>query len=112
MAKKSYTPTIIVLHIVVILLAYSSPFWLDWKLVLVGVIVNYIQIAFLGGCVLSQAQFEDKKQTFHEWYLRKLGLKPNRKTLNFVLRYIMPFLLLGLSLVFQVLLQFKVITSF
>ncbi|TAL14669.1 hypothetical protein EPN95_02070 [Patescibacteria group bacterium] len=112
MVKKSYTTAIIILHIVVILLADFSPFWLDWKLVVLGVIAYYLQIAFFGGCVLSQAQFKDKKQSFHEWYLRKLGLKPNQKYLNLTLRYIIPFLLLGLALIFQVLLQFRVITSF
>jgi hypothetical protein len=105
-------PAIIVLHVAVILLAYSAPFWLDWRLVFGGVILNYIQILIFDGCVLSHAQFEDKKQTFHEWYLRKLGLKPNRNVLNFVLRYIVPFLLLGLALIFQVILNVKVLVSF
>lgn len=104
-------PLIIVLHTVVILLAYSAPFWLDWRLVLVGVILNYIQILIFDGCVLSHAQFEDKKQTFHEWYLRKIGLRPNRTALNFTLRYIVPFLLLGLAVFFQVTFNQQVLVS-
>ena len=105
-------PLTIIAHILVILLAYSSPFWLDWRLVLAGVVLNYIQILIFKGCVLSHAQFEDKKQTFHEWYLRKFGFKPNRKVLSFVLRYVIPFVLLGLALVFQVVLNVKVFASF
>ena len=103
---------IVITHAILIVLAYSAPFWLDWRLVLLGVIANYIQIFILGGCVLSHAQFEDKKQTFHEWYLRKLGFKPNRKVLNFSLRYVVPFVLLGLAIVFQILFQVKVLVSF
>ena len=105
-------PLIVIAHAIIIVLAYSAPFWLDWRLVFLGVLVNYIQILILGGCVLSHAQFEDKKQTFHEWYLRKLGLKPNRKVLNFSLRYVVPFVLLGLAVVFQIVFHVKVLISF
>jgi putative flippase GtrA len=108
---NSKKPIIIAAHIIIILLAYTAPFWLDWKLVLVGVILNYIQILIFKGCVLSHAQFEDKKQSFHEWYLRKLGFKPSRRVLNFALRGIIPFVLLGLALLFQVLLKVNVLVS-
>lgn len=100
---------IIIAHIVIIVLAYSSPFWLDWRLILVGVALNYIQILIFKGCVLSHAQFEDKKQSFHEWYLRKLGLKPNRQILNFSLRWIIPLVLLGFALVLQVILKLDIL---
>ena len=103
---------IIVVHTVIILLAYSAPFWLDWRLVLAGAILNYIQILIFKGCVLSRAQFEDKTQTFHEWYLRKFGFKPHRSVLNFILRYVVPFVLLGIAVIFQLGLQVKVLVSF
>ncbi|MFZ3010174.1 MAG: hypothetical protein WA030_04145 [Candidatus Microsaccharimonas sp.] len=105
-------PIIIIAHVIIILLAYSSPFWLDWRLVLIGVIANYVQVIIFKGCILSHAQFQDKRQTFHEWYLRKFGFKPNRKVLSFVLRYVIPFVLLGTAIIFQVLLGLKVLTSF
>ena len=109
MTKK---PLIVVLHSAIILLAYSAPFWLDWRLLSIGVILNYTQILIFKGCVLSLAQFEDKKQTFHEWYLRKFGLKPNRAVLNFVLRYIIPFILLGIAVVYQLVLNIHVLVQF
>ena len=102
-------PLVIIAHIVVILLAYSAPFWLDWRLVTLGVVLNYVQIIIFKGCVLSLAQFEDKKQTFHEWYLRKFGFKPNRNILNFTLRYIIPFVLLGIAVVYQLMLKIHVL---
>lgn len=102
MAKTEYTKTLIVTHTVIILLAYSSPFWLDWKLVLLGVALDYIQIIVAGGCVLSLAQFDDKQMTFHEWYLRKLGIRVNRPKFNFVLRYIVPLVILAAAVLFQV----------
>lgn len=105
-------PLVVVLHVVVILLAYSAPFWLDWRLVALGVVLNYLQILIFKGCVLSLAQFEDKKQTFHEWYLRKLGFKPNRNVLNFILRYIIPFVLLGTAIIYQFVLEMHVLIQF
>lgn len=109
MSKK---PLVIVSHVVIILLAYSAPFWLDWRLVAVGVILNYVQILIFKGCVLSLAQFEDKKQTFHEWYLRKIGFKPNRTALNLILRYMVPFAILAIAIVYQLILKIHVPVSF
>jgi len=109
---KKYTPLIITLHVVIILLAYSSPFWLDWKLVALGVALNFVQLLVAGGCVLSLAQFEDKEQTFHEWYLKKFGVLVNRKPLNFTLRYIVPFVILSVAILFQVVAQTHVLTGF
>lgn len=105
-------PLVIISHIVVILLAYSAPFWLDWRLVVAGVILNYIQILIFKGCVLSLAQFEDKKQTFHEWYLRKFGFKPNREILNFILRYIVPFVLLAIAVLYQLVFNINIPVRF
>ena len=109
MNKKTF---VIVAHVVLILLAYTAPFWLDWRFVAAGVILNYIQILIFKGCVLSLAQFEDKKQTFHEWYLRKIGLKPNRLVLNFILRYIIPFIILGVAVLYQLIFKISVLVSF
>ncbi len=106
--KYKYTPLIIIVHMVLILLAYSSPFWLDWRLIAVGVILNFIQLSLVGGCVLSHAQFEDRNQTFHEWYLSKLGIKIKRKPFNFVLRYVVPFIILGSAILIQIFLQVDV----
>lgn len=62
--------------------------------------------------MLSLAQFEDKEQTFHEWYLKKLGVRVNRKPLNFVLRYIVPFVILGAAVLFQLIAHVHVLTNF
>ncbi len=113
MAKISkHTPLVVILHILIILLVYSSPFWLDWKIIMLGVVLNFIQLLIVGGCVLSIAQFEDKQQTFHEWYLRKLGIKVNRRSFNFVLRYIVPFIILAIAILIQAVVHVQVLTRF
>ena len=94
---------IIITHIIVIAFAYSSPFWLDWRLVTVGIILYYIQIAIFGGCILSLAQFKGEKISFHEWYLTKWGVTINRTKLKFFLDKILPFIFLALALIAQLL---------
>lgn len=92
-------------HIIVILFAYSSPFWLDWRLVAVGVTLYYIQIAVFNGCILSLAQFKGERISFHEWYLTKWGIPINRTKLKFFLDNILPFIFLSLALIVQLALR-------
>jgi hypothetical protein len=89
---------VILSHIVVIIFAYTSPFWLDWRLVAAGIILYYIQIAIFGGCILSLAQFKGEKISFHEWYLTKWGVGINRAKLKFFLDRVLPFIFLALAL--------------
>jgi hypothetical protein len=96
---------IIITHIVVILFAYTSPYWLDWRLVAAGIALYYVQIALFGGCVLSLAQFKGEKKSFHEWYLTRLGFTIDRAQLRFFLDRVLPFLFLLLALLLQVILH-------
>lgn len=81
---------IIDLHVLLILLAYSSPLWLDWRFISIGVGVYYLQLLVFGWCVLSLKQFHGQKQTFHGWYLAKIGVQPDPKQLRFILNYVIP----------------------
>lgn len=92
---------VITLHIIIIALAYSSPFWLDWRLVTTGIILYYVQITIFGGCLLSLAQFKGEKISFHEWYFTKWGIAVNRAKLKFFLDRVLPFVFLALALIAQ-----------
>jgi hypothetical protein len=98
---ESKTFGIIIAHILIILIAYSSPIWLDWRLVTLGIGLYYLQIAIFGGCLLSLGQFKGERKSFHEWYLTKLGLRVNRRKLTFFLNKIQPFLFLIAALIMQ-----------
>ena len=99
MASDKLKQTIIIIaHALLIAAAFSSPFWLNWKFVAAGVLLYYVQLLLAGSCVLSIAQFGTKDQTFHEWYLRKLGFNVNRKVLNFILKFIIPPLLVVMAI--------------
>ncbi|MFZ2513224.1 MAG: hypothetical protein WAW63_02080 [Candidatus Saccharimonadales bacterium] len=87
--KQKQHGLIIAVHTLLIIAAYSSPFWLDWRLILLGIIIYYTQLVIFGWCVLSTAQFGERR-TFHEWYLAKLGFHPNPRMLHFALDYVIP----------------------
>ena len=91
---------IIVLHTAILIAAYSSPFWLDWRIILAGVAVYYLQLLIFGWCVLSLQQFGEKK-TFHEWYLGKFGLHPDPRRLRFTLNYVVPPALVLIAIIYQ-----------
>jgi len=110
-ASENRSFPIILAHIVVILFTYSSPFWLDWRLVATGIALYYLQIAIFGGCVLSLAQFKGEKISFHEWYLTKFGVRVNRKKLKFFLDRVLPFIFLALAIVNQLLFGLRPLVS-
>lgn len=102
---------VIGLHALVIVLAYSSPLWLGWRLLLVGVLLYYLQLLIFGWCILSLRQFHGQKRTFHEWYLSKLGFTVNTQKLRFVLNYVIPPLLVLAAMALQLVLNLSPIVD-
>ena len=92
------------LHLALIILAYSSPFLISWKLITVGVFLLLIQFVVLKQCILTTAQFgREKYMTFYTIYFEKLGFRFKRKNLYIFMRYLMPFIVLVIALIWQVL---------
>jgi len=92
-----------ILHLILILLVFSSPAWLNWKLILLLWILNLFQIWIFGGCLLSQYQFKRKNQGFYRYYIDKFFPK-NRikeKYLNFFLDYLIPIILVIIAFIIQ-----------
>jgi hypothetical protein len=81
---------------------YTSPFYLDWRIVILTVVLYHIQIYYAKGCLLTQGQFGKENEGFYYHYLRKFGFNPDRKKLSFVLDYIIPGGMILLALVLQV----------
>ena len=86
------------LHLGLLAAWYSSPFYLDWRLVIATVIIYYIQLYFWNGCLLSFGQFGKDNPGFYYHYLTKLGFHPNRRVLNFVLDVVIPLSIILLAL--------------
>ncbi len=104
---KKQNKIIIFLHTIIIILLYTSPFWLSWKLIALLIVLNYTQVLIFGGCVLTILQFNSTEMSFQEWLWSHLGLNINRRKFNRFLMWQLPFILLAVALAWQQLLSFK-----
>ncbi len=101
--QRKHISWVIGIHGIVIILIWVSPFLFHWLLAVIGIVLYYLQILFLGDCVLTRRQFDVKKRgvTFYYFILTKLGLKPDMYRVRFVADYIMPWIILCIALLFQ-----------
>jgi hypothetical protein len=95
------------LHLFIIILAWSSPLWLDWKLIIAGILIYYIQLLIFGNCILTKLEFASKirEMTFYSYLLEKVGFKFNRAIIIILADYVFPYVILGLSLMIQIVLK-------
>lgn len=107
--QKRNSGHIIWLHAIVVILIWLSPILLHWWLVAIGILAYYLQIIFLGDCILTRRQFEVKKRsvTFYYFILVKMGFTPDMYRVRFIADYIMPWVILGIALLLQVVLKFQ-----
>ncbi len=90
------------LHLILIIASWSSPFWLSWKLILVGIIVLHIQWLVLDGCYLTQLETgKDEEGTFYHHYLSKLYPRLSKKGVKVVVRYVIPLIILIIAVIVQ-----------
>lgn len=104
-----------VIHLLIIVLAYSSPFWLDWKLFLLGLVIYYIQVISLGGCVLSYAQYGDYKESFSTKVFSNIfelfNINVSKKKINYFLTHYLPVVLVITCILWQLILRKPVLIS-
>lgn len=90
------------LHLALIIIAWSSPLWLSWKLILVGVIALHVQWLLLDGCYLTQLETgKDGEGTFYHHYLSKLYPRLSKRGVMVAVRYVLPILILGIAFIIQ-----------
>ena len=101
---------IAIIHTILFAFSLSSPFWIDWKIVVVGFILYMLQKLILKGCLLSFAQFGSRNgrpiEHFTPYYLKKIfGIKAEEhmiiKYLDYVVAPLVPVLAVLLQLVFK-----------
>lgn len=90
-----------ILHLVIICLAYSSPFWLEYRWVAIGVLLLFAEQIVLGNCVLNKSQYGDAEGMFYENLLTHFGVKYDQKALRVWLRWIIPVIVLACAFVIQ-----------
>jgi hypothetical protein len=98
------------IHLILIIALWTSPFWLDWKLIIFGGILYSVQLMIFGDCILTRKQFGTKKRgiTFYYYYLKKMGFNVSSEGVRkFADRYSFPIILIT-AIIIQEVLNFKV----
>lgn len=97
-------------HLIIMILSYTSFIWLDWKLMLIGVALYYLQILIFGGCVLTFAQFGKRDISFTGYYLgillKKLGFNIGEKKIKRFIDLLAPIFII-LAIILQVVFKLK-----
>ena len=110
---KSKKKLIFWIHLILLIVIWTSPFWLDWKLILLGIFLVYIQELIFKSCILTIAQFNDNEEwremTMYTFIFEKIDFKVNRKRMKFIARFILPWIILLMSLIWQILLNKQVL---
>ena len=92
------------IHLILILAAWSSPFWINWKFILFFIFLYYIQIFVIGDCILTRRQFNSKKRemTFYYFYLTKMGFKVDKKKIKFLADFVFPWIIFFIAVLWQI----------
>ncbi|MEK7171081.1 MAG: hypothetical protein AAB774_02145 [Patescibacteria group bacterium] len=101
-----------VLHLLLIIAAYSSPFWLDWRVITTGVLILWIQYIAIGRCILNDVQYGSKDGRLYEGILTALGIKYDQEKLGIILNFVVPTIVLAIALIWQLALHFQVVANF
>ena len=90
-------------HLILIILAWLSPLWIDWRLIFIGILLLSIQYTILGGCYLTFLETgKDKDMTFYFYHLSKFFPSLNKRKTKLFIRYVLPAILLVIAYVLQV----------
>ena len=94
-------------HLILIILIWASPFFINWKIILFFILLYYLQLIIIGDCIITKKQFKTKKRetTFYSFLLERIGFKFNRKKIRYLADYIFPWLILFIALLYQLILK-------
>ena len=103
MERKKDFGLIFWLHTALQLLEVFAFLLIDWQILLAILVLLQIQYSVLGGCVLSHMELgKDKNYTFTWYYLVKVFPNLDPKKTTFILRVVVPIMLLVLAIYLQV----------
>lgn len=100
------------LHAILLFGSLASPFWADWKIVLIGFSLYILQKILLKGCILSFAQFGSKegrpKDHFTPYYLKKFfGLSADDHKIVLYLDYVVAPIVPIFAIIIQVVFHYS-----
>lgn len=100
--KKNEYGWVFWLHLFLIIASYLSFLYVDWKLILLGVLLLQIYYLLRGGCNLSFVEFGHNKDiTFVWFYLNKIFPNLSQKTTKICICFILPIFLILVSFYLQ-----------
>lgn len=90
-------------HLLLIIVSYLSFLYIDWKIIVVGVLLLQVYYLWRGGCDLAYIQFgyDNKDITFVWYYLHKLFPNLSQKKTKIFIRYAVPICIVLLSFILQ-----------
>jgi len=94
-------------HLFLIILIWTSPLFINWKIILLFILFYYSQLLIFGDCVITKKQFKTKKRemTFYSYLLEKAGYNFSRKKIRYLADYIFPWIILTIALVWQLVIK-------
>jgi hypothetical protein len=96
------------IHLLLIIVSYSSFLYLDWIIILIGVISLQIYYLLRGGCDLTFKEFGDDKDTTFAWYyLSKIIPRLDKLKTKLFIRHVLPMVLLFAAILLQTTFSFK-----
>jgi len=104
-SKKVLFGPIFWIHMLIEVVAWLSPFLINWWIVVLGAILLQGQFLIFGGCVLNRLHFKKHKDTIFLYpYLRMIGIKTSFKNTRMIMRYVVPVVVIGVAIFWQVIL--------
>lgn len=82
-------------------MAYASPWFVDWRIVLLIFILYRLQFIVFGNCVLSKAEFGETYTTFWHYYVKKIWPNVNKKKLDLITDWVLPILIVLIAYIIQ-----------
>lgn len=89
------------IHILLILACLTSPWFLDWRIVIIIGILFFLQWVVLGGCILTKWQFGTYKTTMWEHIFDFLKIPVDKKHLRFFTGWILPLIIFLTAIIIQ-----------
>jgi hypothetical protein len=100
------------IHLLLIVASYLSFLYIDWKIILIVLLLLQGYYLLRGGCDLTFLEFgDDTRVTFVWYYLRKVFPSLHQKKTKIFVRYFIPLLILGLAFVLQEVFGYKSVLS-
>jgi len=88
-------------HLFIIVFLFISPWLIPWQYILILFILFGLQLIIIKCCILSQLQFGNKTEGYYYHYLKKILPKISQKKVNFVVKYIIPLVVIFTAYVVQ-----------